>query len=185
MNIQIVTPEKVWINGALFGSLREVLERNEAVCTISEELVTAICLYVESVEGTADNRATLAAISATDMQVEKIRQERDAAIAENIELKRKLIPPLGPIVEGLRKVGLYDWMAEAAKIDPNLLDEIAALAAAAAAGDVSGVTSKYAEIAEVHSPTVDRLQLWQSVLDAAGVPPQILSFIPQGASTSP
>jgi hypothetical protein len=104
---------------------------------------------------------------------------------ENAELKRRLPPNLGPIVEALRGVGLYAWMASAAKKDPNLLDEIAAMNAAAAAGDIPALVANYVAIVAIHPPSGEQLQSWQAVLDAAGVPPQILAFAQHGGVYQP
>jgi hypothetical protein len=127
--------------------------------------------------GEENDKATATAIAAADLQVEQIRRDMEAALTENAELRSKLTPPLGPIVEALRGVGLYDWMAAAASKDPDVLDEIAAMNAAAAAGDVPALVENYAAIVAVFPPSVEQLRSWQAVLDAAGVPPAILAFI--------
>jgi hypothetical protein len=126
---------------------------------------------------TKDEIATLPPWGIDLMSKIESRQELEAAIAENAELRTKLTPPLGPIVEALRGVGLYDWMAAAASKDPDVLDEIAAMNAAAAAGDVPALVENYAAIVAALPPSAELLESWQAVLDAAGVPPAILAFI--------
>jgi hypothetical protein len=116
-------------------------------------------------------------ISQLRQQVDTLQSKLAEAIAENAELRTKLTPTLGPIVEALRGVGLYEWMAAAASKDPDLLDDIAAMNAAAMAGDVPELVKNYATIYAAFPPSGEVLQSWQAVLDAAGVPSSILAFI--------
>jgi hypothetical protein len=171
--IEYIHP-RVFIDGADSGDIVSAPQNHPKR---EAEILAAHNTAWDGHRGRADDKATAIAVAATGMQVEQLRRDLEAALAENAELRAKLTPPLGPIVEALRGVGLYDWMAAAASKDPDVLDEIAAMNAAAAAGDVPALVENYAAIVAVFPPSAELLQSWQAVLDAAGVPPAILAFI--------
>ena len=165
---------RVFSDGVAIGDIVTALINNPKA---EAEILRAHDAAWVAHQGSVSDKATEAAIAAADVRVQQIRQQMDAVIAENAELKRRLVPDLRPIVEALRGVGLYQWMADAASKDPNLLDEVAAMNAAAIAGDVPNLVANYAAIVAVSPPGEEMLRSWQAVLDAAGVPPQILAFI--------
>jgi hypothetical protein len=114
---------------------------------------------------------------------------RDATIeAQRQQLSRLLIPDWDGLMDELKTAGFSRWLADAGDSQPDLLDEVARLYAAAKVGDRIGVITEYLAIATQYSPSPEQLEAWQAVLDnyqPYPIPANLLWFVQPGASTSP
>jgi hypothetical protein len=114
---------------------------------------------------------------------------RDATIeAQRQQLSRLLITDWDGLMDELKTAGFSRWLADAGDSQPDLLDEVARLYAAAKVGDRIGVITEYLEIATRYSPSPEQLEAWQAVLDnyqPYPIPANLLWFVPMGASASP
>jgi hypothetical protein len=131
-----------------------------------------------------------AAVPATEIQAidpqqitelqQTIGQLQQTIAQQQTQLSQLVITNWDGLIDLLKAAGFNNWLAEAGADNPELLDEISRLYAAAKVGDRLGVIREYLEIAAQYPPSIDQLQGWQSVLDnfqPHPVPQNLLWFV--------
>jgi hypothetical protein len=100
--------------------------------------------------------------------------------AQRQQLSNLIINDWDRLIDSLKAAGFSRWMAEAGDANPDLLDEIARLYAAATVGDRIKVITEYLAICAQYSPTPEQLEAWQAVLDnfqPHPIPSNLLWFV--------
>jgi hypothetical protein len=127
-----------------------------------------------------DRQSTIEPIIVSDPRVATLEQQLSAAQSQNILLERQLsqyvIKDWEGLIAGLKDAGFYDWAAQAIAQDANLIDEVAELRSAAQDKDVARLVANFRAIASIHRPIKTMLGQWQAVLDAAGIPKNLMAF---------
>ena len=141
---------------------------------------------------TPEELAQIPAWAISTAQVVELQQQIDqlqAMIeAQRQQLSKLTINDWDGLIDALKVAGFSQWLANAGNSQPDLLDEVARLYAAAKVGDRLGVITEYLTISAQYEPSIEQLQGWQAVLDnyqPHPIPANLLWFVQPGASTGP
>lgn len=148
----------------------------------SADILAALVAYDTQRQGQADDAATQAEIEAHTQQIADLKSQLQSA-QQTIEQQRTQLSALvitdwPGLMDDLKVAGFNRWLADAGNTNPDLLDEVARLYAAAKSGDRTGVIAEFLAIINAYPATPEKLQDWQAVLDARGIPKNLLAFVP-------
>lgn len=140
-------------------------------------------------DGLPDQSVAVHDLETVIAQLQQAITDRDVTIeAQRQQLSRLVIADWDRLIAALKDAGFNNWLAGAGTDNPDLLDEVARLYAAAKVADRLGVITEYMAIATQYSPSPEQLEAWQAVLDGFQphpIPPNLLWFVQPGVSTGP